>query len=263
LSTISSISPRVFIRTPRLIEWRQSRPVNRAASVLPPNLPMEATRMIELPAQVVAPGQGEEGGVGAGRERRLKKSQQGGLPAVRHEAVRRHRGGHHAELTAEPLRRNRPHAGRVQVSVGAAPLVEVGAPLQVLSVPDQRPYPRRQAERHPAMLAGIQVVMALEVVGQGLSRSPVPLPRRNQPRAPGALEHDRRAVALEEPLGRAADLAAPGGQGGKTRRRDEDPHDRGKTAQVGVRQGQRHAAHLGPPGSVLRREKLADLGRSI
>mgnify|MGYP003337651948 CR=1 FL=1 len=44
--TISSISPRVFIRTPSDDEVRQSNPVARAAATVPPNFPSVATRMI-------------------------------------------------------------------------------------------------------------------------------------------------------------------------------------------------------------------------
>ena len=46
LSTISSISPRVFMSMPSAADIRQSRPVNRAAAHVPPNLPSVATRMI-------------------------------------------------------------------------------------------------------------------------------------------------------------------------------------------------------------------------
>jgi len=42
LSTISSISPRVFIRIPNAADVRQSSPVNRAAPMVPPNLPIVA-----------------------------------------------------------------------------------------------------------------------------------------------------------------------------------------------------------------------------
>ena len=43
LSTMSSIRPRVFISTPRAVASCQRRPVSRAATVLPPNLPRHAT----------------------------------------------------------------------------------------------------------------------------------------------------------------------------------------------------------------------------
>ena len=43
LSTISSVSPRVFISVPSTAESRQPRPVTRAASSVPPNLQAIAT----------------------------------------------------------------------------------------------------------------------------------------------------------------------------------------------------------------------------
>ncbi len=46
LSTISSISPRVFMRVPMAAERRQERPVRRAVSDAPPNLPAAAATMI-------------------------------------------------------------------------------------------------------------------------------------------------------------------------------------------------------------------------
>ncbi len=45
LSTMSSIRPRVFIRIPSADASRQRRPVARAASALPPNLPRHAAAM--------------------------------------------------------------------------------------------------------------------------------------------------------------------------------------------------------------------------
>jgi len=56
LRTISSISPRVFIRIPRLAAAREARPVTRAAMKVPPNLPAVATRTIRAQmAQLDAP----------------------------------------------------------------------------------------------------------------------------------------------------------------------------------------------------------------
>jgi len=43
LSTISSVSPRVFISAPRTADSFQPDPVTRAASTVPPNLPSTAT----------------------------------------------------------------------------------------------------------------------------------------------------------------------------------------------------------------------------
>ncbi len=45
-NTINSIRPRVFISTPSAVESRQSEPVIRAATTLPPNLPADATATI-------------------------------------------------------------------------------------------------------------------------------------------------------------------------------------------------------------------------
>src|SRR6476646_8534659 len=42
-STINSIRPRVFIRTPKLAERRHDNPPNRAAAKVPPNFPAVAT----------------------------------------------------------------------------------------------------------------------------------------------------------------------------------------------------------------------------
>ena len=46
LSTMSSIRPRVFMRMPSADDSRHLRPVMRAATALPPNLPAQATRMM-------------------------------------------------------------------------------------------------------------------------------------------------------------------------------------------------------------------------
>jgi hypothetical protein len=46
LSTISSISPRVFINNPSAEASRHDRPTQRPAATLPPNLPSVAVRMI-------------------------------------------------------------------------------------------------------------------------------------------------------------------------------------------------------------------------
>ena len=46
LRTISSIKPRVFIRMPSAADWRHEIPLMRAAILLPPNFPNDATRMI-------------------------------------------------------------------------------------------------------------------------------------------------------------------------------------------------------------------------
>ena len=57
-STINSISPRVFISTPRPVAVRHSWPARRADASVPPNLPMVATAIIaahvsQLPESVL------------------------------------------------------------------------------------------------------------------------------------------------------------------------------------------------------------------
>jgi hypothetical protein len=46
LRTMSSISPRVFIKMPIAAASRHRRPVSLPATKLPPNLPTQATRMM-------------------------------------------------------------------------------------------------------------------------------------------------------------------------------------------------------------------------
>jgi hypothetical protein len=46
LSTISSISPRVFINTPSAVASRHPIPIHRAATALPPSFPTTATAVI-------------------------------------------------------------------------------------------------------------------------------------------------------------------------------------------------------------------------
>ena len=46
LSTTNSMRPRVFMRIRTAAESRHARPLHRAATEVPPNLPTEATRTI-------------------------------------------------------------------------------------------------------------------------------------------------------------------------------------------------------------------------